>query len=804
MRSLGTTFFGNKTRAGAWGQMVGIVVNGTDSDRLAEVEYTASDPKWGRVLFRRQVWMPSRSQGDVWFAARIGELSTGQQQQSPQSRFSFSLQSGSLLDAATEQVLDRTSEIQMVPMARLDKLTCFIDDSGEPTEYSYLAREEEGRRYISKLELTTLTYMPDRWYGYSAVDLLLVGWLDPDRRRASQFQAIMDWVRQGGVLVLFTTERSDELLATDFGAAAGVTASGVGQIKRLSVTSADGKADFTVELPKAVPYLEMSCDRAEVLYSANGLPMLTRTRYGLGFVFVLAVPTGALAQTEPQGLMEIWQEVYYALNSTAAIRTELFAGGDGDTTTRQSSTTQSKRTTRPSAGENAVAKGDNGVSYDILQDISGRRGLGRMAVLAWLGAFMLMTVGVGCVMSLRRYGERTWIVMLPIAMVLAGGIYLYSESRADAPAVSYVGMAISDSSGRAMVQEALGYYSPVEVTGLEVLPGSALGYLFPMGQRDGKSLTQTRIYTVGGAMMPAVRVGKNSASAFLATAMVDFAGFATDLRFGPDGLEGTITNRTGSDVADAVLYIRRRAYRVGDLPAGESVHVTTGSDDRLGPEEFIPKAIKSREDLMHEKLLQRLTTQSHVRLPDERLYLLGWSADRLLDPGEGLAGVPAVGMTLLAEPITVRSTLAGQRVFIPQEMVHQRFENFGIVWSPKAGFAKTLWREDKIEVLVSPPAEVGRLAQTEAILYVTIRANSYRMTVEGLSQDGSAVALETYDHPEGLKIIRVLDADRFVTADGTVRLRLRVESIGAISKNIVERPKWQFEDIVATLRGTVQ
>ena len=118
---------------------------------------------------------------------------------------------------------------------------------------------------------------------------------------------------------------------------------------------------------------------------------------------------------------------------------------------------------------------------------------------------------------------------------------------------------------------------------------------------------------------------------------------------------------------------------------------------------------------------------------------------------------------LLADLAPIQSTAPGTTVTIPQEMLAKRYEG-GTVWEPLGGFVAEIRTDGGLDMILAPPAEVGRLRNTQVHLKVGISAASYRMTIMGLPPAGQPVMLASYDHPTATKELRIADADKFTTA----------------------------------------
>ena len=294
-------------RPGIWTQLHTTVTNPDDTDRVVSVLFETEDRSSGKMIFRRTHLLPARSQGLVQFAARPLEL--GRRDGGQPIR-----QIASVLDGPSRTQLARLGDVMLAPVPKRLKLLAVLDDRpARDLSYGFLATASGGG--TATLVTAPISHLGDQWYALAGVDALALGTLDLDRRRAGQVRAICDWVSRGGVLILFASDGSVETLSGELGDAAGVAVAGAHRVRSLNVRSADGEYQWPVTLDKSADLLNLAVPSAEVLFSADGAPILTRAPYGMGYVFVLALPLNALAQP-PLGKM--FKTVRRAMAATPA------------------------------------------------------------------------------------------------------------------------------------------------------------------------------------------------------------------------------------------------------------------------------------------------------------------------------------------------------------------------------------------------------------------------------------------------------------------------------------------------------
>lgn len=769
-----------QVRSGFWSQLVATLENQTAEDQSAKLVFPTSSESAGLVNFCREAWLPARSRVKLSMPTRMGDLPVDLQQS---ERISVSLQQARLENLDSIEMLDQRMEFQFLPLNR-KLLLIALDEATEPSALSYLGDPELGQRVLPSLTIARPRFadLPDRWLGYQAVSLLLIGELRPGQLRPAQDQAIADWVRQGGALVFFAADGTEALLSTPLGRMAGVSAGDAGVVDHLTVTDAEGNPQCDVTLSTPARMLALTPSDASVLYHASGLPLITHRRAGLGHVFVLAVPSGALAQAD---LVRLWRRVYLESTVPAALAISMPVDA---------------------AGERTDADNFRQCSLDALRQIDGRKGLGRGAILLWLGGFVVLTAGAGILLGRLGRAELTWAMALPVGLALAVGFAIQAGRMKTPARLSSVGLVVLDETGRAAARQATAFYSPAEVQDLTVSAGAPTGAVFPLGATGAKGQSVSTVWTAGPLEMRSVRVAENSAPAFETAATLDEPGLSADLTFGPGGIEGIIRNETPQDLEDVILLQRGAAYRIGRLASGTATPVEIGAEDRLANNEFVPSAIKGRQERLQSELLASLVTPAITNegRRDGRPFLVGWRDAMPMPPGGDLADTAKDAMTLLAMPLTIEAPGPGTRVSLAREFLDTRFDAVGQgLWSQRTGFLER--RENgAIDIVADLPPNLSRLNEATATVTVGINAPAYRLLVLGPAggeEDGVEERIESFDGPLGALRVEVPQAERFTNERGTIRIRLKVESLEPLPKDPVKRPTWTFHAIAIEREG---
>ena len=799
--------FSHLVRQGVWIQRSITVTNAGQRPRKITVLVPTDVAGGGRREYRRSVTVPPGAARRVDLVAQTGKLEVVQKVRNRTlSQMFYVLRDGDVELARAFGLVDVAPPGATVMGS--------VGIPGEDHDASAYMDRLAGRELGDVVSAVAGAVPPDRWQGYDMVAVLR---LEEDVRnlRPSQREAILDWVRRGGLLMLTGGERVTETLEGPLAAAAGVCATGIHRVGQLRVVDlADGKAMPPVELGWPMPMLELCPAGAEVLCEANGLPLLTRKPLGSGWVLTLAVPVGAL---EDSRLHRVWWRVAQTRQARSPVDDTRFL--------------------RP--------------ARDTLRRIAGRRGPTRNVVAAVLIVPVVAIVAAGAWLMRRRRGEWGWLVLIPLAAGIGVVLYAVSLARRDPERISHIGLISGVDDDVARVQQVFQYYSGPQQRRLTFRAGTDRGVVreFTTGSSTPKDDT---VETAELMSLPDLDVEVDNARAVYVDAMKATPGITGSLTFGPDGLTGTLSNRLGLDVSQAVIYSGRRTYRLrcvaqdappGVLPNGGNTPVAVAPSDFLArvrfAEEAAPKARPKRPrkprrpptttpatrpaawrpkrkwavgeftGSLHNNTTDRLRNDLVGQLAavpgiatqaDTRPVLIGY-ADGTLIQRLGSLQVARQGWSVVVWPIHLAPPADGQAVLVPAGFVDVSFTHVGApVWDGMNQRFNPTFRPTEILVHARPPRVIGQLEAAEAILRISMDATGYRLVVSGMAPRGRRkTPLKTFDNPGVIELTAPL-ADRFRTADGRYVFSLDVQRIDAPARDDMMR--WAFEDIEVALKGT--
>ncbi len=655
-----------------------------------------------------------------------------------------------------------------------------------------------GDANVISLGVSPINRPPDRWYGYEPIDVVVLGRFAVERVQPDHLQALLHWVRRGGVLVIVGSDVMEEMLLGPLGQAAGATVAGRHRTDRLEVRRPDGRAlDAPVELPWPAGFCELIPTGAEVRWRANGLPLTTRHACGRGTVFTSAVSLGALADAS---LHDIWTDVRRAARSLGAVNPDAFEQAAGET----------------------------------LKSIVGRKAPGRLVPVGMLVALAALTVVLGGGLWAVRRGERTWLILTPVCLLTSVGIYAWTLQRDDPERLSYIGLISGTGGGRARVQAHAAYYSGPTGKEITLTADSPFGVMHQVDS-DSQALSLLRIDTARTIRIEGRTLPRISFQGAYLDAMETVGGLEASLTFDERGLAGEIRNAFDAPLAQPVLLSDGRTFRLPGIDAGASANVSLDADDLLRRVEFVrperrrasgariePYAVgeftgsitHTQNDRLRNALLGRLTSVPSLGHPvGTEPVLIGYLEACPLRPVENRD--PArQGWSVLTWPIRFRAPPAGSRVRIPAGFTRVDLEDrASSIWNPLHRRFEPSPRPGKLIASIRPPEPLSMPADTSLELEIGIRAVGYRLEVLGLPADwgefdnDNAVSLgEPFVNPNGTVSLTVQDADRFAHPAKGIRLLLRTESIAPPSSEPVARGgqigrSWTFETIDVTLEG---
>ncbi len=776
-----------------WGQVTANLGNPAEQAMQVKFILFAKDSASGQIRYTRGANLPPRTRRIVRLGHRIGIIKP---KRLPSKKLSYgnSEQNFRLENTATNKILD--SNFMLVrPLGPKQYCIAYVDTEITPgQDHSYLANIPDKPFGQVALANSSQRLLPDRWYGYSSLEMFIISSSEPADLLDSQIDAVLDWVGRGGVLLVTAHSSAERTLAGRLAEAAGVVVAGSHQEYRFEARSTEGEDRFEIDLvtPMTMAHL-CPMSGTKVLWEANGMPLLTSRRFGSGVIFTLSVPVGALAS----------KTVSQPKNNTSQPTSRPRDKTDRSGMLWQTISGQAKRTTPISVDAFAEA------AKDKLPQIAGRRSPDRRTPVCIVGVLVVLFGLLGLFMRFIRRGELIWLVMIPVGLLGTVGMLVWGMTLRKEPRLSFLALASSRPDGTAHVQQLSTYYTPKTEDGA-FSSGSTLGTIRPAVSTSISVMKLTEISAKRTMTLENVRVIANSSrTAYAESPMILSGRLVTKLSLGPKGLSGTITNNTGADVFDALVIAGGRAYSLGDLPAGRATEVVI-NDPPLPKDTYTEKTLfPSKEDRLRSDLISAMVSQAsgqNRRLSNPSPMLLGWSRQRLLDPlGKTFTkDVESKGLTLLTSPLVMLKSPPDTKVVVPSGLLKLHIGGHPPVWDQKKQQFNKSTLSGEVVLSFAPPAATVELTDAHATLQITMRAPNCRIrffAVTGKEDQAEEKALiQTIDRPVGTYKISFENLRRI---EGAYEIIIKVDPVAADKQNKHERISilWKIESLNLTLEG---
>ncbi len=760
-------------RSGQWGRVTADLRNPTDRAVRVRFVYFADDPAQGQIRYTYTTDMPARTYQNIRLGQRVGAIKKKNSSSSSKKR-TYIEQAFRLEDARTNKILD-SDYVLVSSLAPTQCCLAYVDpEDPQGQDHSYLMRIPDSPFGDVALTNSRQRLLPNRWYGYSLLEILVISSAEPAELSDSQISAVVDWVRQGGVLLVTAHSAGDRTFTGRLAEAAGVIVAGTHQEYRLEATDADGKDRFETDLETPMVMAHLCPLDADVLWQANDMPLLTLRRLGTGAVFTLAVPVGALAtnQTKP-----LWQTIADRMKRVQPILPDAFAA----------------------SAESKFAQ------------IAGRRSRDRRTPACIIGVQAVLFLLLGLFLHLRRRGELAWVAMVPLGLLGAAGLLVWGMTLREEPRLSFLALASARPDGTAHVRQLSTYYTP-QTEQIDFSSGSPLGTVRPSASASASVMESVEI--AGGRTMTLedVRIIGNSARTAYAEAPANLPGrLGAEVRLGPKGLEGTITNNTGADIFDAIIVTGSAAYTVGLLPAGRTTAVVV-HDPPLPKDTYTEKTVRNTTDRLRNDLIAALAcppAATRRSLPEPTPMLLGWSSLPLLNPLDESRRQQAEskGLTLLTMPLTLLNTPPGTKVVVPGGLLKLHIGGRPPVWVPKKQKFNKMTLPGEVELGFAPPAGAGEITDARAAMRISLHAPNCRMRIFGFvgrkGKPAKEALIKTVDRPVGTYNV-VVDSLRPVAGGYKITIRIGPLEAGRPGAHEHVSAPWKIESLNLTLEGISQ
>lgn len=744
------------SQAGAWQSRSAVIVNNNDHARQVKVAYIGRSA--GRkMIFGRIAEVPAKSSRRVDFLIQCGEPQKADDRTEPPKGITYTREDYLLTDAVTGQQLavDYSSARMVDPQALAVLIAGDVPGGASDAKFKKVVLDSLGGG--SYKDTVALSAQPpaDRWSVLSLSRFVILGDINTAVLRQSQVQALEDFVRQGGTMLIAGHENSPGLLGGTVGRFAGVRGVGVHYSDAFGVAMAGEEKTARVSLDAPVPVVQMQAEDAQVLWTIDGLPLLTRRHIGQGQVYVLATPLHAMG----------------AENATSVLND-----------------------VRKSALPPVDADKFTDPARQKLRSIEGRRGPARMVPAAMLFGIAGLVVIGGVFAKIKGRGELVWMALIPLAVLTGIGMYVYGATRGDTERLSHITLISGLGDGQARIDQVFTYCSGGDGRKVDFSTDSYRGTIRDLSQVSAVG-SELEFLTEDRLIVPAQTVAPHSDRPFAVREIVSLKGISGDLTFGPGGLVGKLSNDLPMALEDSVIYVNRRSFKLGRIDASGSIAVEVASDDILPTDEFGTTLVRGQSDTIRTELINAILSrpEGFQQQVAANPIVLGYAN------GNPIATISRKkadqqGWCLVTWPLRIVPPDVGATVMVPAGFTDVRYS--------RGGYQRDSWANSgnaSTDLFVSLPPQIKALDQARGSIEMRIKGANYVLTLFGM-QNGQPVEIMSKANPNGQQRIDIPDVNRFRGSDGKYVFRI---SLKAVSESPdAGTSDFKVESIAVSLEGT--
>ncbi len=478
--------------------------------------------------------------------------------------------------------------------------------------------------------------LPDTWYGYDGVRMVIFNPAMLKRLDDRQFQAMERWVNDGGGYLItsagmnygaFREDRMTRLLPVQIN----------GHRHLLDPAALEKFSDQKLTGPDPLLVVNAEIKDSETLATANGIPLIVQKRAAHGMIVFLSFDIQSPVFSRWTGRQGFWEKILRLAPMRQKARSTL---------------------------------SDQQIIDAMLS------GIQLKFPPFWPAASLLLIYTAGIGMLLKRAGARkesrkrcTTILLLGIAFfIVSGGGYFFWKDRMNRLTLN--SLCLLNGTGRHLSgfgKYILGAYS---IGNTEFRVGFSdtsypISYLLADG--SGKKIPNpyTLIESPAGQQIK-TESPKWSYNLFRTESKTDLPMAAHGI-IRNKALHLTLENSSSHAIRNGLLYFKGRFFQVGPIAARNTTTITIDADRLFTENEtekkdlealaegIGPKRVSSFFDAMAHRLIKDLLPQIHSTAPanSDRLRLIGWIRAAVIEPNFNDPAIQSDGMTLIEWEIPI-------------------------------------------------------------------------------------------------------------------------------------------------------
>ena len=397
-----------------------------------------------------------------------------------------------------------------------------------------------GEGYSARVVYPRVDDLPRSWAGYDGVDAVIVHDTYFRQLRSDQVDAIEKWVVSGGILVFTGGAAALQHEAAGFGRLLPVRVNGLTQRGGISV-SVGGKAPR--RLPGRVELADTRLVRGNALQTDGTLPLVVRYSLGRGKVWFLAFDPTSPPLSTWDGTLALWRSIL------ETDRVPVLGAAS-----------------RPAMEDPWIAAVFSAAPASFPP---------AYAALAFVGAYLVLLTPLFLARGIRG---RARLLLLAVVCTAAGaaGWLLFNRALFDS-ALQVMDMARVEArsgDGVAFVTEKTAFFS-ASARRVEARLGSADAVVEAAGLRTSQNLppVEPHIFespAASGTLVTGIDLDRFFARLIAVQDTVPFDVTARIDKNGPS-LHVFVHNGTGKPLSGCYILMPKRAFSLGDLPAGAEI-----------------------------------------------------------------------------------------------------------------------------------------------------------------------------------------------------------------------------------------
>jgi hypothetical protein len=762
-----------------------VVSNPTSKDLDARVLSFFDDSSFKQ--YGRDVWVPAKSSLRSWFC--IGPPARQPVFGSVELKSLLYARAGnddSLIRSAVGQPL----QSDLIPYEKRDPITTVMldldvtDGSENVTSVRDVARAEELQELVrvfrqtcglsSKLNAVRQRFLPPIPEALEGVDQFVLG-SDRIAEDANGQRALRGWLERGGHLWIPLDLLKKETVSALLGDILDLQ-----EVDRTSVTSLHFQAGSAAayvpeagirEIEQPVTFVRVLAPDQRIFYTIDGWPAASSAAVGRGSVIFTMLGAGGWTRprvkTDPASKFPEFPQMPMPTAPFQYVADEL----------------QGRQERPPISAKLLASYVNDQISYTVVN-----RGL----ILSVFGLFFLGLVAF--VVFLAKKGVLEHLGWLAPAMALATAasfVGIGASARSAVPPTLAV-VQIVDAMSGADVAQASGYLGVFEPDSISGSIGAQNGGNFDLDLSGLEGRMHSRVQTDSDRwhwenleLPTGVRVGPFK----YAIPAPDPMG--ATIRFGPDGVEGSVHSGPFSQLEDLLLVTPGPHALPVVLQADGSIQANGA--DGLPSGQLISSGLLNDRQRTRQSLYEQLLAEPAPRFLSSRNLILAWA-----NPVDMHFSVTKdarmTGAALLIIPARFEQTPPATQVTVPAAVVDcQRVGPEGHLLPPAAESRTGA----NVRLRFQVPAEVLPMTVQSARLEFKLRAPLRDVTVRGFA-NGAAVPLRRLTSPFGIERIDISDP-RLLQLDKNGLLFVEIDVGGVSSESTGDL--WHLDWVGLEVRG---